>query len=200
MISSPDWVERGLVDHLLLVWVGVALAGAFLALRLVSLIRRRTGLGEGAVLVQEDADDRARAHNFWDRSNGLYGKPDLSMKEVVEGEGLRMVATELKPLQRRQRLLPSDEAQAVVYGLLHRAEYGDAAASFARVRYRDKSFDIPLTKERVSRVQRAAEAIRAIRAGQVVARRNHSSVGKCRGCSVRALCPDRLEDLSKEDR
>ncbi|CAN5804963.1 hypothetical protein BH20GEM3_BH20GEM3_06300 [soil metagenome] len=81
--------------------------------------------------------------------------------------------------------------QLVVYLLLVAAEYGERAASYGYVRYRDHTFRVQLTRGRERRCLELRDGVTATRrTGD--AGRSHREPGRCARCSFRDVCGQNL--------
>ena len=122
---------------------------------------------------------------FESKAHGLRGRPDY----VVLEEDLH-IPVEVKTGRTPRGPLFSHILQVAAYCLLLEEEYG-VAPPHGIIRYEQASFDIEYnedTKQLV--IQKLAEMRAAIQKGE--AHRNHNRPGKCRNCSRRNVCPERL--------
>ena len=168
-----------------------AVAGFAGLVGLARLLRRRRALG-GADSVSVVASDTGAAAPVLlrDRELGLCGKPDYILREG-DAEGARLVALELKPTRRANRVYESDAVQVSAYAMLLRSAYGEEAAPFGYLRYATGSFRVGLTPALERQVMEIAAAIRRQRSSLVV-HRSHDNPGRCAGCSMRQHCDERL--------
>jgi len=186
------------VSGVQLLFVGLAVAAVIGAIGIpivTAALRHRTGfqfsptsasrvissdVGNGVSLVLRD--DRL----------GICGKPDYLMQMTTAGES-RFVPLEVKPSRQSQRLYDSDRVQIAVYLIALRATVADRASAVGYVRYRNRTFEVPLTAELEAEVERLTAALRRGRAASVM-HRSHNIAARCRGCPVRQHCDESLAD------
>jgi CRISPR-associated exonuclease Cas4 len=81
--------------------------------------------------------------------------------------------------------------QLVVYLLLVAADYGERAAAYGYVRYRDHTFRVQLSREEERRCLELRDGVKATRrAGDT--ERSHQEPGRCARCSFRDVCGQNL--------
>lgn len=166
--------------------------GAGVVLLWLSLVLRgMTGLSSNAKVVASDTGQQ-RVKKLYDPTHGITGKPDYIREERV---GLlrrkKYVPVEVKPSRRGRRLHEGDEMQLVAYLLLLRANYGRRAANYGYVRYKDATFRVKLTDDRVRRCLMYVEAIRHSRVATDV-QRSHNDRVRCLRCGLREVCGQSL--------
>ena len=179
------------VSLVLFVGAGIAAAGGLGALW--TLIRHRDRRGPGAAsgttVVASDTGV-APVMMLFDPEIGLRGKPDYVLQEL-HGDKPLLVALELKPNRRSNRVYESDAVQIAAYTLMLRAEYGEQAATFGYMQYPTGTVRVELKPALQSRV---AEIARAIRRGRraLVVHRSHDNAARCVSCAMRSHCDERL--------
>ena len=170
-----------------------ALAGAIAIPFVLNALRRRTGFDFGAdtnaKLIASDVGI-GPALILRDDDLGLCGKPDYLLK-INEARERRFVPVEVKPTRQSQRLFDSDRIQIGAYLMALRATMGDRAAHFGYVRYRTRTFDVPLSPHLEQEVRQLVAALRRARTARVV-HRSHSVSARCRACPVRQHCDEAL--------
>lgn len=97
----------------------------------------------------------------------------------------------MKPTRKSARLYHSDRLQLAAYILALRGTHGDTAADFGFVRYAERSFRVPLTRDLEGEVRRVVVTIRAGRSLPALPR-SHNSAARCRNCAMRAHCDSPL--------
>lgn len=115
----------------------------------------------------------------------LTGKPDYVVRR-----GDTYIPVEVKTGRTPQTPHESHLYQLGVYCILVEEKYGKRPP-FGVLQYADKRFDIPFTQEFRDRVLETTLRMRlAQMTGEV--HRLHNQPGKCRGCSRREACPERM--------
>lgn len=155
------------------------------------ILRQRTGLRSDATVLASDTSQN-RVENIRDRRSMLVGQPDYLVEERVWGRK-RVVPIELKPLRKSAKLYDSDRLQLACYMILTRAKYGRRFAGYGRVRYKEHSFQVRLTRALESECLAMADNVEwaAARPSDAVGR-SHNQAGRCRACALRRDCGDRL--------
>lgn len=156
--------------------------------------RRRPGVPTPVLIASDLGSDAATVPplHLADPRHRVHGTPDLLFRITDPAQQRRQyVPVEYKPHRVSRRLYESDELQLVTYLLCVQAHYGEEAAPFGFVWYRDRSFRVELTPERVVRCLAVTQAVRAARTADTVAR-NHTSHAKCARCGVRDRCDQTL--------
>lgn len=176
------------VAILLLTLAGIAAIGGCIGLAL--LHRRHSLSAAGGVEIVASDTGAVAPMILRDPSLGLSGKPDYVLRET-HGGGERLVALELKPARRSNRVYESDAVQVSTYAMLLRASYGDQAAAFGYLRYATGTFEIRLTPARERQVTGIVAAIRRARVAAIV-NRSHDIPARCAGCAMRPHCNERL--------
>lgn len=115
----------------------------------------------------------------------LTGRPDYIVKR-----GDHHVPVEVKTGRTPSTPHESHLMQLGVYCILVEEQYGKRPPSGV-LQYPERSFDVPFTNEFRDTVLQTALRMRlAEMTGEV--HRTHNQPGKCRGCSRRDACPERL--------
>jgi CRISPR-associated exonuclease Cas4 len=115
----------------------------------------------------------------------LSGKPDYIVRR-----GDEYIPVEVKTGRTPDKPHESHIMQLGVYCILVEEKYGKRPA-FGVLQYADKRFDIPFTAEFRDRVLETSLRMRLAKmTGEV--HRIHNQPGKCRGCSRRDACPERM--------
>jgi CRISPR/Cas system-associated exonuclease Cas4 (RecB family) len=166
-----------------------------LAVVLLIVSRRRRSGVPAPVLIASDLGRHAATVpplHLSDPRHHVHGTPDL-LFQITDPEQQRRqyIPVEYKPHRVSRRLYESDELQLVTYLFCVQAHYGEEAAPFGFVWYRDRSFRVELTPERTARCLAVANDVRAARTADTVAR-SHTSRAKCTSCGVRDRCDQAL--------
>jgi CRISPR-associated exonuclease Cas4 len=144
---------------------------------------RRSALPAGALLYTDTESKPGEllvSHRY-----GLKGKPDAL---------IRNAKGEILPVERKSKRAPrqpfeGDVLQAAAYCLLVEEAYGQTPPSM-RIQYADRYFDIPFTPALRKQVLTIAGQIRSSRG--VSMHRSHQNPARCRGCTQRIHCNERL--------
>ena len=115
----------------------------------------------------------------------LSGRPDYIVRR-----GEEFIPVELKTGRTPDEPHESHIMQLGVYCLLVEQCYGKPP-SHGVLQYNGRVFDVPYTDELRDRVLETTLRMRLAEMTGVI-HRNHERVGKCRGCSRRDVCPERL--------
>jgi CRISPR-associated exonuclease Cas4 len=115
----------------------------------------------------------------------LSGRPDYIVRR-----GDEYIPVELKTGRTPDEPHDSHVMQLGVYCLLVEENYG-RRPTHGVLQYTDRSFEVPFTPEFRDKVLETTLRMRLSEMTGVI-HRNHERVGKCRGCSRRAICPERL--------
>lgn len=115
----------------------------------------------------------------------LSGRPDYIVRQ-----GDEYVPVELKTGRTPDSPHDSHLMQLGVYCLLVEENYG-VRPSRGVLQYPERTFEVPFTDEFRDRVLETSLRMKLSDMTGVV-HRNHERPGKCRGCSRRELCPERL--------
>ncbi len=115
----------------------------------------------------------------------LTGRPDY----IVEING-ELVPVEVKSGRMPRGPLFSHILQTAAYCLLLEEEEG--RTTYGILRYRDVEHEIEYSKDLKALLISKLEEMRTSRTSGTL-HRNHNRPGKCRSCSRRSLCPEKLE-------
>ena len=179
------------VSLVLFVAAGIAAAGGLGALWALTRYRDRGGFRAAAATTVVASDTGAApVMMLRDPGIGLRGRPDYVLREL-HGDSQLLVALELKPNRRSNRVYESDAVQIAAYTLMLRAEYGDRAATFGYMRYPSGTVRVELKPALQSRVAEIARGIRRDRRALVV-HRSHDNAARCVSCAMRSSCDERL--------
>ena len=177
----------------LVLFIAAGIAGAAGLAALWALTRHRDRGGSRAAssttVVASDTGV-APVMMLRDPEIGLRGKPDYVLREL-HGDRQLLVALELKPSRRNNRVYESDAVQIAAYTLMLRAEYGNQAATFGYMRYPSGTVRVELKPALEARVAEIARAIRRDRRAAVV-HRSHHNAARCVNCAMRSSCDERL--------
>jgi CRISPR/Cas system-associated exonuclease Cas4 (RecB family) len=185
LLGAARPISEDLAGPLVLLLLVIAAGLSWLAYR----SQRATGLPTHAGIVASDTGTH-KVEFLSDPTTGLKGKPDYVLLErgVLRQ---RYVVAEVKPTRRAQRLYESDELQLVAYMILLRARYGRKAGNHGYVAYRDTSFKVELTRERIERCLAVVEAARQAKQAANV-HRSHRHKSRCSACSWEGVCDESL--------
>lgn len=170
------WIGAGGIVVVLLFWVS-------------AILENSTGLSSGAEVLASDTGQN-RVELIRDPYTGLVGKPDYVLLERVFFRK-KMVPVELKPTRRSKTLYYGDMMQLVTYMVLLRSEYGSRFAGYGKVRYKEATFTVKLTRALERELQSHAGAVRDARQADYV-ERNHDERVKCARCPLRTVCAESL--------
>lgn len=132
------------------------LAGVFLLLLAILLIlRKRSGLPDGERIYDDLAHDGRPVKTLYSLQYGLNGKPDLIIRR-----GKDLIPVEIKSAPGRERPYRSHKLQLAAYCLLVEEHYG-IRPPCGILRYRDRQFEIPFSKELETELLSVLEALRS---------------------------------------
>ncbi|WP_019177545.1 CRISPR-associated protein Cas4 [Methanomassiliicoccus luminyensis] len=181
-ISQDEALIYEAVALILLMCACVALYLSYYSEEDAKRIRRNMDV-KGRVAYIGEGDDISRA--LRSKEHGLTGRPDY----VLEMEG-ELVPVEVKTGRVPRGPLFSHILQVAAYCLILE-EQGDKV-SRGILRYGEVEHEIEYDEAlRSLLLAKLEEMRRAIGTGEV--HRNHERPGKCRSCSRRVRCPERLE-------
>jgi CRISPR-associated exonuclease Cas4 len=152
-----------------------------------SVVKKAEGLGEKARLdyVDDIAAGGKKPKMFFSEKYGLRGRPDLIL--IEDG---KHVPVELKTGRTPRGPLFSHILQLAAYMLLVEEEFETPKEGV--LRYSERDDKIEWSNELKMMVTFKLEEMREkLKTGEV--HRNHNRAGKCRGCSRRSGCPEKLE-------
>lgn len=166
----------------MLIFVFILLFCALLLIWISRRIRRHTGLPDGRVVYADTAGwDRVRRPLFSERL-GLSGKPDY----LVRRSHCRV------PVEVKSGSMPaggahrSHQLQLAAYCLLAEEHFG-ARPTHGLIKYDDGVYTVDYSPKLEHALIDTIGCMRADLAASEVAR-SHRSVGRCRGCGLRANC------------
>ena len=182
-LLHQDPVLAEVVEGLALLWlIAASLALYFSAASSQrALKKRREQMIEGKILYVDSGD----APLLKSEKYGLSGRPDY----VIEVGG-ELVPVEIKTGRKPRGPLFSHILQVAAYGLLVEDVMGKPV-SHGILRYGDEEHEIGLDQDLRNLVLSKLEEMRKKESTGKV-HRNHNRPGKCRSCSRRRLCPERL--------
>jgi len=165
---------------LVLVLIGVA------ALVWSRRTRRATGLPAGQIVYADTSRWQRAERSLFSRQHQLTGKPDYVVRE-----GRALIPVEVKSTR-----APTDgpreghALQLAAYCLLVEETEGVRPA-YGIVKYADETFRVNNTAELRRTLLSTLDAMRRdLNRGK--SRRSHADAARCRRCSVRAACDERL--------
>jgi CRISPR-associated exonuclease Cas4 len=168
-----------------LVWLFISLGFLLQALRKERQARdvvAEAGLVAGE-LAYSDLDKPAET--LRSERYDLSGRPDYIVRR-----GERYIPVELKTGRTPDAPHDSHLMQLGVYCVLVEESYG-VRPPLGVLQYAGRTFEVPFTDEYRDRVLETTLRMRLSDMTGVV-HRNHERPGKCRGCSRRDVCPERL--------
>jgi len=166
-----------------LVWLIAASVALYFSLSASSIARekRRRQDIEGTIAYVGGRESRLLKSERY----GLSGRPDY----IVDFEG-ELIPVDVKTGRKPKGPLFSHILRVAGYCLLLEDE-GGAKVTHGILRYDDIEHDIEYDEELKSLLLSKLEEMRGLlKTGEV--HRNHNRTGKCRSCSRRELCPERL--------
>ena len=184
-LPEDIWISR-IMQVLALVW----LMGASLFLRRSAelevearKVRRKMNVPDGEI-VYVDLDN-GKSELMISEKYGLTGRPD----HIIKKEGM-WIPVELKTGRTPRGPLFSHIVQVGTYCTIIEDITGKRPP-YGIIKYPEKSFEIEYTDElRDIVLKKRDELLRDLDRGE--AHRNHRKPGKCRHCSRRERCPERL--------
>ncbi len=160
------------------------LAGAVL-LWLARRLRARSGLPAGRVVAADVGSWRRLDRPLFSRRYGLTGRPDY-----VVADGADLIPVEVKSARAPARPYTSHVLQLAAYCLLI-AETSGRRPPYGILRYADRTFRIPYTRELEGQLIGILEAMRDdLAAGD--APRRHQDPRRCAACGYREVCDEAL--------
>jgi len=164
---------------LLLLLVGVVL------LWLARHLRARSGLPVGRVVAADVGPWRRPGRPLFSRRYGLTGRPDY-----IVADGADLIPVEVKSARAPARPYASHVLQLAAYCLLV-AETSGRRPPYGILRYADRTFRIPYTRELEEQLLEVLEAMREnLAAGD--APRRHRDPRRCAACGYREVCDEAL--------
>jgi CRISPR-associated exonuclease, Cas4 family len=160
------------------------LVGAVL-LWLARRLRARSGLPAGRVVAADVGPWRRLDRPLFSRRYGLTGRPDY-----VVADGADLIPVEVKSARAPARPYASHVLQLAAYCLLV-AETSGRRPPYGILRYADRTFQIPYTRELEEQLLEVLEAMRDdLAAGD--APRRHQDPRRCAACGYREVCEEAL--------
>jgi len=160
------------------------LVGAVL-LWLARRLRARSGLPAGRVVAADVGPWRRLDRPLFSRRYGLTGRPDY-----VVADGADLIPVEVKSARAPARPYASHVLQLAAYCLLV-AETSGRRPPYGILRYADRTFQIPYTRELEEQLLEVLEAMRDdLAAGD--APRRHQDPRRCAACGYREVCDEAL--------
>jgi CRISPR-associated exonuclease Cas4 len=160
------------------------LVGAVL-LWLARRLRARSGLPAGRVVAADVGPWRRLDRPLFSRRHGLTGRPDY-----VVADGADLIPVEVKSARAPARPYASHVLQLAAYCLLV-AETSGRRPPYGILRYADRTFPIPYTRELEEQLLEVLEAMREdLAAGD--APRRHQDPRRCAACGYREVCEEAL--------
>lgn len=164
---------------LLLALVGLAL------LWLARRLRARSGLPAGRVVAADVGSWRRLGQPLFSRRHGLTGCPDY-----IVADGADLIPVEVKSARAPARPHTSHILQLAAYCLLV-AETSGRRPPYGILRYADRTFQIPYTRELEEQLLDILEEMRGdLAAGD--APRRHRDPRRCAACGYRDVCDEAL--------
>ena len=179
------WISR-IMQILALIWL---MGASFFLRRSVVLesearkVRKRMNVPEGEI-VYVDLDN-GKSELMVSERYGLTGRPD----HIIKKDGV-YIPVELKTGRTPRGPLFSHIVQVGAYCMIIEDTTGKRPP-YGIVKYPEKSFEIEYTEDLKGIIlKKRDELLRDLERGE--AHRNHRKPGKCRYCSRRERCPERL--------
>jgi CRISPR-associated exonuclease Cas4 len=169
------------------------MVGLFILLLLAALLllwlgrqgRVRAGLPQGRVIAADVGPWRRTERPFFSRRHALTGRPDY-----VVADGADLIPVEVKSGRAPRQPYESHVLQLAAYCLL----LGEAAGRrppYGIIRYADRAFEVPYTRELEEELLAVLEEMRRdLAAGG--AWRSHDDPRRCAACGYRADCDQAL--------
>jgi CRISPR-associated exonuclease Cas4 len=171
-----------IVEMIALVWLiaaSLALYASILSSRRARLLRQKRSI-KGEIKYVDKGQPRLLRSEL----HGLQGRPDFILE--VEGEA---VPVELKTGRTPKGPLFSHILQVAAYCLLLEDE--GEKVSHGLLRYEEAEHEVEFNDDMRQMVLGKLDEMRSLmQSGRV--HRNHNRPGKCRSCSRRERCPERL--------
>ncbi|MEM4308729.1 MAG: CRISPR-associated protein Cas4 [Thermoplasmata archaeon] len=120
------------------------------------------------------------------RDGKLRGTPDLILKS-----GEFLIPVEIKTGRVPQGPHFSHIMQLIAYCYIIEDVHGKSPP-YGILRYGNTDFEIEYTPELKNLLEKKIEEIGKALRGEIVVHRNHNRPGKCRNCSRKEICPERL--------
>ena len=164
-----------------LLWAALYLNKLWTSIETAVHLRREIKLPGGRITY---SDDLKGARLYVSRTHGISGRPDM----IVEVDG-KAIPVEVKTGRVPKGPFFSHILQIGVYCII--LEDQGETPPHGLIRYGDAEFKVEYTDDLRRLVLAKVASMRELMEGGVV-HRNHHRPGKCRHCSRRAGCPERL--------
>lgn len=183
------WVVLGVLLLIaLLARAAAGRAGQASGLPAGRLVYSDTGYAVGRVApIEKNKEGVKQERPLVSRRYGLTGRPDYLVRT---DEGIVPVEAKSTRLPATGRPYDSHVMQLAVYCLLAEDAL-DADVPYGVIRYSDGEVTVDYTPELRDELLALLEEMREARAAPFV-HRSHDDVRRCRGCSVREHCVERL--------
>ncbi len=183
-VMSPNYLTGYLLEISSLLWLIGATFFFYLSLRSelhYSQIRRELRLPDGEIIY---VDDLKKAPLLKSKKYGIWGRPDLLIKV-----GKDYIPVEVKTGRIPKGPLFSHIMQLTAYMVLVEENY--SIPPYGLLKYGPVIYKIEYEEDLKKIMLKKVEEMRkAMKTGEV--HRNHNRPGKCRHCSRRDICPERL--------
>lgn len=185
-LLAPNTTLSQIVIIFALLWlIGATyfLYRVLISVQISEELKKEESLEHGAIeYVADDADSTVlKSEKYM-----LTGKPDYI--EVIDNN---YIPVEIKSGRVPHGPLFSHKVQLYTYCLLVEELY-KKAPPFGILQYQTTKFRVDYTPNEKELVLKFRSDMRDILAGKKEAHRNHERSGKCRGCSRREFCPEKL--------
>jgi CRISPR-associated exonuclease Cas4 len=174
-------------EILALVWLVGATVVLYFALKKHEQIgdkKTAAGIREGEVKYVDDAEAKKRSEVLMSELHNVSGRPDYILKI-----NNKSIPVEIKTGRVPKGPLFSHIIQLACYMLIIENNYG--TPPYGILRYGDREHKIDYTEDlRKTLLEKISEMRITLKSGE--AHRNHRRPGKCRSCSRRDKCPERL--------
>jgi CRISPR-associated exonuclease Cas4 len=147
--------------------------------------RREAGLPEGRIIYIDTTKLRRTEGTFFSPALSLAGRPDY----LVNRNGL------ILPVEVKSSVAPatphlSHVHQLAAYALLVEEHFGELPP-FGILKYKDRTLEIPITRELVHSTKAIMQAMQAASEKKELPR-SHDEPARCGGCGFRAVCGQAL--------
>jgi len=169
-----------------LIWLIGASFFMYLVLRfsrLTTILKKNHGIGEGSIEYVDTQDENSQM--LVSEKYGLRGRPDYIIKR-----GNYLIPVEVKTGRIPRGPLFSHILQLAAYCLLIEEKH-ELAPPYGIIRYSNVQHEIDYTEElKGILTSKLKDMKNIIKTGE--AHRNHKRPNKCKGCSRRSMCPEKL--------
>jgi len=149
------------------------------------LLARRSGIPAGRIIYSDHGHWQKTSKPLYDASAGLTGKPDY----LIQKEG-KLIPAEVKSSYAPRSPYDSHIMQLAAYCMLVEREFGERPP-FGLLRYRNRTFEIPYTRQLEARLLDLISTIRRAKELEDIPRSHHSKA-RCARCGFRNTCDQRL--------